>query len=94
MEHMIDCFDLIEDAWNRWGGARIEYISGTGPMRDKKGNILPESLLGDYEAHRFTVGTRDIWCTWDGKTLTLSKYPSGYTSPTQYEAPPVGDEQL
>lgn len=90
MEHMGDCFELIEDAWNRWGGARVEYIIGTGPMRDKRtGEILPESLLGDYEAHHFTVGVRDIWCVWDGEKLTLSRYPTGYKLPTEYEAPPV-----
>ena len=89
MEHMVDCFDLIEDAWNRWGGARVEYIIGTGPMRDKRtGEILPESLLGDYEAHHFTVGAREIWCVWDGEQLTLSKYPTGYKSPESL-LPPI-----
>lgn len=88
MEHMTECFDLIDDAWNRWGGARVEYIIGTGPMRDRKGNILPESLLGDYEAHRFEVGVREIWCIWDGEKLTLSKYPTGY-KPAEEFAPPA-----
>ena len=93
MEHMVDCFELIEDAWNRWGSARIEYISGTGPMRDRKGNILPESLLRDWEAHAFTVGSREIWCVWDGEKLTLSKYPTGYNMPSDYEPPSTEEWQ-
>ncbi|MGB1159558.1 MAG: hypothetical protein ACPG3V_09200 [Porticoccaceae bacterium] len=89
MEHMSDCFDLVDEAWNRWGSAQVTYISGTGPMRDKKGNILPESLLGDYEAHEFKVGVRpSIWCIWDGEQLTLSKYPASYKPLAETYAPP------
>jgi len=88
MEHMIDCIDFVDDVWNRWNAVQVQYISGTGPMRDKKGNILPESWLGDYEAHQFKVGVREIWCVWDGEKLALSNYPTGYKPPEDY-APPV-----
>ena len=70
---MIDCMDLMEESWNKWGSVRIEYIIGTGPMRDKQGNILPESWLGDYEVHKFQVGVRPpIYCIWDVR-ISLSQ---------------------
>ena len=89
MEHMIDCMELMEESWNKWGSVRIEYIIGTGPMRDKKGNILPQSWLGDYEVHKFRVGVRPpIYCIWDGENLTLTKYGRGYSPPIPPENSP------
>lgn len=83
MDYMNDCVDLVHDVWNRWRGARVEYISGTGPMRDRKGGILPQSLIqNDVEYHQFQVGAKPpIWCVWDGEQLTLSDYPASYMPP-------------
>lgn len=93
MEHINDCANLVDSAWNRWGSAQVEYMSGTGPMRHKRtGEILPESLIqADVEYHEFKVGWREpFWCIWDGEKLYLTKYPTGYNPQEPNLAPPGG----
>ena len=63
------CWEEIEATWNKYGGARIEFIYGGG------------RLDSDIRVYSFEVGNREIICYWDGKTATLNQYPSWYRSP-------------
>ena len=94
MEFWQDCSDLMDEVWNPYGGARIEVLSASGAMKDRKGNTLPESLFTKgQEYFEFKVGIRSpIWCIWDGEKLYLTKYSTNYTPPS-FAVPETKEEK-
>ena len=70
---------LMEEVWNAYGNQTIELIGGLGAMRDKRGQVVEESLL-KVDAWEFKVGFRPpIWCFIDeDNNVTLSKYSAQY----------------
>ena len=75
------CFALMNEVWNPYGSQSIELVGGVGAMRNKRGEIVEESLLRT-EAWEFKVGFRPpIWCFIDAEgEVTLSKYSAQYES--------------
>ena len=76
-----ECFALMNEVWNPYGSQSIELVGGAGAMRDRKGQIVTESLLRT-DAWEFKVGFRPpIWCFIDEEgEITLSKYSAPYES--------------
>jgi len=76
---IVECILLMEEVWNPYGNQNIELVGGVGAMRDKRGQVLEESLL-KVDAWEFKVGFRpSIWCFIDeDNNITLSKYSSQY----------------
>ena len=71
---LVECIMLVNEVWNPYGSQTVELVGGVGAMRDKKGNVVAESLLKD-DHWEFKVGFRPpIWCHTDGDEVTLSKY--------------------
>lgn len=68
----------MNEVWNPYGSQDIELVGGVGAMRDRKGNVVAESLIKD-DHWEFKVGFRPpIWCHTDGDEITLSKYSTQY----------------
>ena len=76
---VVECILLMEEVWNAYGNQTIELIGGVGAMRDKRGQVVEESLL-QVDAWEFKVGFRPpIWCFIDeDNNVTLSKYSAQY----------------
>ena len=70
------CADLIDESWNRFGGANIEFQYGGGLM------------TSPYRVYVYKVGSREVVCEWDGENATLSIYPSWYEPPIPPENNP------
>jgi len=70
------CDALIEESWNRFGGANIEFMYGGG------------LTASPYRVYVYKVGSREVVCEWDGESATLSIYPSWYEPPTPPENNP------
>jgi len=81
------------EVWNPYGSQTVELVGGAGAMRDKKGNVVAESLLKN-DHWEFKIGFRPpIWCHTDGDEVTLSKYSGSYQTMNQkFEAPPTTQE--
>jgi hypothetical protein len=80
----------MQEVWNPYGSQSIELIGGVGAMRNKRGEIMEESLL-QVDAWEFKVGFRPpIWCFIDEEgNVTLSKYSAQYERMNSiFEAPP------
>ena len=87
---LVECILLMNEVWNAYGNQEIELLGGVGAMRDKKGQIMEESLLRT-DAWEFKVGFRPpIWCFIDEEgNVTLSKYTAQWERLNQaFEAPP------
>jgi hypothetical protein len=63
------CDALIDESWNRFGGANIEFMYGGG------------LTASPYRVYVYKVGSREVVCEWDGENATLSIYPSWYEAP-------------
>lgn len=75
---LAECILLINEVWNPYGSQSVELVGGTGAMRDRKGNVVAESLLKD-DYWEFKVGFRPpIWCITNGDEVTLTKYSAQY----------------
>ena len=76
---VVECILLMEEVWNPYGSQEVELIGGVGAMRDKRGQVVEESLL-KVDAWEFKVGFRPpIWCFIDeDNNVTLSKYSAQY----------------
>ena len=76
---VVECILLMEEVWNAYGNQTIELIGGVGAMRDKRGQVVEQSLL-KVDAWEFKVGFRPpIWCFIDeDNNVTLSKYSAQY----------------
>ena len=80
---------FVNEVWNPYGNQDIELVGGVGAMRDKKGNVVAESLI-QTDHWEFKVGFRPpIWCHVDKDgEVTLSKYSAQYERMNQtFEAP-------
>lgn len=87
---VVECILLMQEVWNPYGSQSIELIGGVGAMRNKRGEIMEESLL-QVDAWEFKVGFRPpIWCFIDEEgNVTLSKYSAQYERMNSiFEAPP------
>lgn len=83
------CLALMNEVWNPYGSQEVELLGGVGAMRNKRGEILEESLLRT-EAWEFKVGFRpSIWCFIDEEgNATLSKYTAQWERMNQaFEIP-------
>jgi len=86
---LAECILLMNEVWNPYGGQNIELIGGVGAMRDKKGNVVAESLLKD-DHWEFKVGFRPpIWCHTNGDEIILSKYSSQYEKMNKTSEAPI-----
>lgn len=76
---VVECILLMQEVWNPYGSQEIELIGGVGAMRDRRGQVVEESLL-KVDAWEFKVGFRSpIWCFIDeDNNVTLSKYSAQY----------------
>ena len=76
---LVECILFINEVWNPYGNQDVELVGGVGAMRDKKGNVVAESLL-QTDHWEFKVGFRPpIWCHVDKDgEVTLSKYYAQY----------------
>lgn len=76
---IVECILLMEEVWNPYGNQTIELIGGVGAMRDRRGQVVEQSLL-KVDAWEFKVGFRPpIWCFIDeDNNVTLSKYSAQY----------------
>ena len=76
---VVECILLMQEVWNPYGSQKIELIGGAGAMRDKRGQVVEQSLL-KVDAWEFKVGFRPpIWCFIDeDNNVTLSKYSAEY----------------
>ena len=86
---LVECILLMNEVWNAYGNQEIELLGGVGAMRNKRGEILEESLVRT-EAWEFRVGFRPpIWCFIDEEgNVTLSKYTAQWERLNQvFEAP-------
>lgn len=85
---LAECILLMNEVWNPYGSQTVELVGGSGAMRDKKGNVVAESLLKN-DHWQFKVGFRPaIWCHTDGDEVTLSKYTAQWERLNQaFEAP-------
>jgi hypothetical protein len=90
---LAECIALMMEVWNPYGSQTVELVGGAGAMRDKKGNVVAESLLKN-DHWEFKIGFRPpIWCHTDGDEVTLSKYSGSYETMNQkFEAPPTTQE--
>lgn len=88
-----ECIALVTEVWNPYGNQNIEFLGGVGAMRDKKGEVMAESLI-QTDHWQFKVGFRPpIWCIWDGEKLTLTKYSARYEEMQErFNAPPTTKE--
>jgi len=91
---LVECILLMNEVWNPYGSQDVKLIGGAGAMRDKKGNVVAESLL-QTDHWEFKVGFRPpIWChvNKDGE-VTLSKYSGQWERLNRaFEAPPTEQE--
>jgi len=90
---LVECILFVNEVWNPYGNQDIELIGGAGAMRDKKGNVVAESLL-QTDHWEFKVGFRPpIWChvNRDGE-VTLSKYSTQYERMQEAFEVPDGPE--
>jgi len=76
MEPFSMCWALVDESWNRFGSARVEFQYGGG------------LLTSPYRVYVWEVGAREIICYWDGKEATLNEYPSWYEPPIPPENTP------
>ena len=84
------CVALMNEVWNPYGSQEVDLLGGAGAMRDRRGEILEESLLRT-EAWEFKIGFRPpIWCFIDEDgNATLSNYSAQWERMNQaFEAPP------
>jgi hypothetical protein len=84
------CIALMQEVWNPYGSQSIELVGGVGAMRNKRGEIMEESLL-QTDAWEFRVGYRPpIWCFINAEgEVTLSKYSAQWERINQaFEDPP------
>ena len=87
---VVECILLMQEVWNPYGSQKIELIGGVGAMRNRRGEILEESLL-KVDVWEFKVGFRPpIRCFIDEDgNATLSKYSSQWERLNQaFEPPP------
>ena len=59
MEPFSMCWALVDESWNRFGSARVEFQYGGG------------LLTSPYRVYVWEVGAREVICYWDGETATL-----------------------
>ena len=78
---LVECILLMQEVWNPYGSQNVELQGGVGAMRNKRGEVMEESLL-QTDAWEFKVGFRPpIWCFIDKEgNVTLSKYSAQYES--------------
>ena len=76
---VVECILLMQEVWNPYGSQEVKLLGGVGAMRNKRGEIMEESLLRT-DAWEFKVGLRPpIWCFIDESgNPTLSKYSAQY----------------
>jgi len=87
---VVECILLMQEVWNPYGSQTVELTGGVGAMRDKRGQVLEESLL-KVDAWEFKIGFRPpVWCFIDeDNNVTLSKYTPQWERLNQvFEAPP------
>jgi hypothetical protein len=83
-----ECIALVAEVWNPYGSQDIKFLGGVGAMRDRKGEVMAESLI-QTDHWEFKVGFRPpIWCIWDGEKLTLTKYSARYKDMQERFNPP------
>ena len=68
------CDALMDESWNRFGSANIEFLYGGG------------LTASPYRVYVYKVGSKEVVCEWDGENATLSIYPSWYEPPTPPES--------
>ena len=84
-----ECVALIAEAWNPYNSREVKFLGGVGAMRNKRGEIVEQSLIqNDY--WQFQVGLLPpIMCTVDSEgNVTLSKYSTAWLRLNQaFETP-------
>ena len=72
---VVECILLMNEVWNPYGSQEVKLLGGVGAMRNRRGEIVEESLL-QTDAWEFKVGFRPpVWCFIDESgNATLSRY--------------------
>jgi hypothetical protein len=66
MDALVECWDHVEEVWNKWGAVEVVLEYGGG------------LLSSPHRVYVFRVGNREIVCTWDGEFPVLDQYTPSY----------------